>query len=250
MTNVNAIIVSAGKGHRFMNGKKKQFLPLAGKPVLAHTLDPFERCPLINAVVLVVGQEDLDFCLKEIVEKYQYRKISRLVPGGESRQESVKHGIDAVPEDVEIVVIHDGVRPFVTQQMIEESVRSAMRFKAVVLGLPVKDTIKTVTPEGKVLKTLDRGSLWQIQTPQAFQGRLIRDALNKAAEDGFLGTDDASLVERMGVGVHVLPGSYANIKITTPEDLMLATLLLQAKSPSEKEALLSKGERINQGEDE
>ena len=239
---VSAVIVSAGKGHRFMNGKKKQFLPLAGKPVLARTLDPFERCPLVNAVVLVVGQGDLGFCLKEIVEKYGYRKVSRVVPGGENRQESVKHGLDAVPEDVEIVVIHDGVRPFVTQEMIEGSVRSAMRFKAVVLGTPVKDTIKTVSPEGKVLKTLDRGSLWQIQTPQAFQAKLIRDALKKATEDGFMGTDDASLVERMGVEVHVLPGSYANIKITTPEDLMLASLLLQAESPSEKEkGCLSKG---------
>jgi 2-C-methyl-D-erythritol 4-phosphate cytidylyltransferase len=235
MTNVNAVIVSAGKGHRFMNGKKKQFLPLAGKPVLARTLDPFERCPLVNTVVLVVGQEDLGFCLREIVEKYGYRKVSRVVPGGESRQESVRHGMDAVPEDVEIVVIHDGVRPFVTQKMIEESIRSAMRFKAVVLGTPVKETIKTVNPEGKVLKTLDRGSLWQIQTPQVFHAKLIRDALNKATEDGFMGTDDASLVERLGVEVHVLPGDYTNIKITTPEDLLLASLLLQAKSPSEKE---------------
>jgi 2-C-methyl-D-erythritol 4-phosphate cytidylyltransferase len=235
MMKVNAVIVSAGKGHRFMDGKKKQFLPLAGKPVLARTLDPFERCPLVNAVVLVVGQEDLGFCLREIVEKYGYRKVSRVVPGGESRQESVRHGMDAVPEDVEIVVIHDGVRPFVTQKMIEESIRSAMRFKAVVLGTPVKETIKTVNPEGKVLKTLDRGSLWQIQTPQVFHAKLIRDALNKATEDGFMGTDDASLVERLGVEVHVLPGDYTNIKITTPEDLLLASLLLQAKSPSEKE---------------
>jgi 2-C-methyl-D-erythritol 4-phosphate cytidylyltransferase len=243
MMKVNAVIVSAGKGHRFMDGKKKQFLPLAGKPVLARTLDPFERCPLVNAVVLVVGQEDLGFCLREIVEKYGYRKVSRVVPGGESRQESVRHGMDAVPEDVEIVVIHDGVRPFVTQKMIEESIRSAMRFKAVVLGTPVKETIKTVNPEGKVLKTLDRGSLWQIQTPQVFHAKLIRDALNKATEDGFMGTDDASLVERLGVEVHVLPGDYTNIKITTPEDLLLASLLLQAKSPSEKEeGSLSKGE--------
>jgi 2-C-methyl-D-erythritol 4-phosphate cytidylyltransferase len=245
MMKANAVIVSAGKGHRFMDGKKKQFLPLAGKPILARTLDPFENCPLINAILLVVGQEDMDYCLKEIVEKYRYRKISRIVPGGKYRQESVKNGIDAIPEDVEIVVIHDAVRPFVTQGMIEESVRSAMRFQAVVLGMPVKETIKTVHPDGTVLKTLDRNSLWQIQTPQAFQTRLIRDALRKATEDGFQGTDDASLVERMGIEVHVLPGSYANIKITTPEDLMLATLLLQAKDPSEKEVLLSKGERID-----
>ena len=234
---VTAVIVSAGIGQRFMDGKKKQFLPLAGKPVLAHTLDPFERCPLVNAVVLVVGQEDMDFCLKEIVEKYQYKKISRIVPGGKTRQESVKNGVGAVPEDVEMVVIHDGVRPFVTREMIEESVRSAIRFQAVVVATPVKDTIKTVDAEGSIRETLDRNSLWQVQTPQTFRTRIIRDALRKAAEDGFLGTDDASLVERMGINVHVVQGSYANIKITTPEDLLLATFLLQANNP-------------NQGEDE
>jgi len=234
---VTAVIVSAGIGQRFMDGKKKQFLPLAGKPVLAHTLDPFERCPLVNAVVLVVGQEDMDFCLKEIVEKYQYKKISRIVPGGKTRQESVKNGVGAVPEDVEMVVIHDGVRPFVTGEMIEESVRSAIRFQAVVVATPVKDTIKTVDAGGSIRETLDRNSLWQVQTPQTFRTRIIRDALRKAAEDGFLGTDDASLVERMGINVHVVQGSYANIKITTPEDLLLATFLLQANNP-------------NQGEDE
>ncbi|MBP1708371.1 MAG: 2-C-methyl-D-erythritol 4-phosphate cytidylyltransferase [Deltaproteobacteria bacterium] len=234
---VTAVIVSAGIGQRFMDGKKKQFLPLAGKPVLAHTLDPFERCPLVNAVVLVVGQEDMDFCLKEIVEKYQYKKISRIVPGGKTRQESVKNGVGAVPEDVEMVVIHDGVRPFVTREMIEESVRSAIRFQAVVVATPVKDTIKTVDAGGSIRETLDRNSLWQVQTPQTFRTRIIRDALRKAAEDGFLGTDDASLVERMGINVHVVQGSYANIKITTPEDLLLATFLLQANNP-------------NQGEDE
>jgi 2-C-methyl-D-erythritol 4-phosphate cytidylyltransferase len=232
---VTAVIVSAGIGQRFMDGKKKQFLPLAGKPVLAHTLDPFERCPLVNAVVLVVGQEDMDFCLKEIVEKYQYKKISRIVPGGKTRQESVKNGVDAVPEDVEMVVIHDGVRPFVTGEMIEESVRSAIRFQAVVVATPVKDTIKTVDAEGSIRETLDRNSLWQVQTPQTFRTRIIREALRKAAEDRFLGTDDASLVERMGINVHVVQGSYANIKITTQEDLLLATFLLQANNPKQGE---------------
>lgn len=232
---VTAVIVSAGIGQRFMDGKKKQFLPLAGKPVLARTLDPFERCPLVNAVVLVVGQEDLEFCLKEIVEKYQYKKISRIVPGGKTRQESVRNGMDAVPEDVEMVVIHDGVRPFVTREMIEESVRSAIRFQAVVVATPVKDTIKTVDAGGSIRETLDRNFLWQVQTPQTFQTRIIRDALRKAAEDGFLGTDDASLVERMGVKVHVVQGSYANIKITTPEDLLLATFLLQTNNPDQGE---------------
>jgi len=226
----DAVIVSAGKGHRFMKGKKKQFYLLADKPILAHTLDKFENCPLIHSILLVVGQEDMDYCLKEIIEKYQYLKISQVVPGGKRRQESVKNGIDALPKDVDIVVIHDGVRPFVTEEMIEESIRSAVRFQAVVMAMPVKETIKMVQRDGTVLKTLDRESLWQIQTPQTFQVKLIKEAYHRATEDGFIATDDASLVERLGVKVHILPGSYTNIKITTAEDLMLANLLLQMQS--------------------
>jgi len=225
----DAVIVSAGKGHRFMEGMKKQFHLLAEKPILAHTLDKFETCPLIHSILLVVSQEDMDFCLKEIVEKYKYRKISQVVPGGKRRQESVKNGIDALPRDVDIVVIHDGVRPFVTREMIEESIQGAARFRAVVMAMPVKETIKMGRQDGTVLETLDRESLWQIQTPQTFQVNLIKEAHYKAANDGFVGTDDASLVERLGVNVHILPGSYTNIKITTPEDLMLANLFLQTK---------------------
>jgi 2-C-methyl-D-erythritol 4-phosphate cytidylyltransferase len=226
----DTIIVSAGKGHRFMKGKKKQFYLLADKPILAHTLDKFENCPLIHSILLVVGQEDMDYCLKEIIEKYQYRKISQIVPGGKRRQESVKNGIDFLSKETDIVVIHDGVRPFVTKEMIEESIRSAVKFQAVVMAMPVKETVKMVQRDGTVLKTLDRDSLWQIQTPQTFQVNVIKEAHYRAMEDGFIGTDDASLVERLGVKVRILPGSYTNIKITTPEDLMLAHLILQMQS--------------------
>ncbi len=225
----DAIIVAAGKGQRFTEGKKKQFLPLSDKPILVHTLDKFEACPLIRSVLLVVAREDEAYCLKEIVEKYGYRKISHLVPGGKERQESVKHGMDAVPRDADIVVIHDGVRPFVTREMIEQSIQTAIRVQAVVFAVPVKDTIKVAGPDGTILRTLDRESLWHIQTPQAFRASVFREALQKAVEEGFTGTDDASLVERMGFKVHLLPGSYTNIKITTPEDMTLATLFLQRK---------------------
>jgi len=220
------VIVSAGKGHRFMEGRKKQFHFLAGKPILAHTLDKFETCPLIRSILLVVGQEDMDFCMKEVIEKYQFKKISQIVPGGKRRQESVKNGIDALPKDTEIVTIHDGVRPFVTKAMIEDSIHSALRYGAVVFAMPVKDTIKMSNPDGTVLKTLDRESLWQVQTPQTFQVNIIKEAYYRAKEDGVIGTDDASLVERTGVKVHILPGSYTNIKITTPEDLLLANLFV------------------------
>jgi 2-C-methyl-D-erythritol 4-phosphate cytidylyltransferase len=230
----DAIIVSAGKGQRFMEGKKKQFYLLADKPILAHTLDQFETCPLIRSALLVVSEEDMDYTLKEIVEKYKYRKIAQIVPGGKRRQDSVKNGIDALAKSVDIVMIHDGVRPFVTRAMIEDSIHSAERFGAVVIAMPVKDTIKMSNPDGTVLKTLDRESLWQTQTPQTFQAKVIREAYTKAAKDGFAGTDDASLVERLGVKVHILPGSYTNIKITTPEDLILGRLFLKMKAQTKQ----------------
>jgi len=226
----DAIIVSAGKGQRFMEGRKKQFFLLADKPILTHTLDKFENCPLIDSILLVVGQEDMDYCLKEIIEKNRYRKISQIVPGGKRRQDSVKNGMDALSRDANIVVIHDGVRPFVTRGMIEDSIHSAQRFGAVVLAIPVKETIKMANADGTVLKTLDRESLWQIQTPQTFQAHVIKEAYQKATENGFVGTDDASLVERLGMKVHILPGSYTNIKITTPEDLILANLFLRMRA--------------------
>jgi 2-C-methyl-D-erythritol 4-phosphate cytidylyltransferase len=230
----DAVIVSAGKGHRFIEGKsirpdhgKKQFHLLEGKPILAHTLEKFEACPLIRSIFLVVGQEDMDYCMKEVIEKYEFQKVSQIVPGGKRRQESVKNGIDALPKDADIVAIHDGVRPFITRTMIEDSIHSAVRDGAVVFAMPVKETIKMSHPDGTVLKTLDRESLWQIQTPQTFQVNIIKEAYYRATEDGFIGTDDASLVERIGIKVHILPGSYTNIKITTPEDLLLANLFLK-----------------------
>jgi 2-C-methyl-D-erythritol 4-phosphate cytidylyltransferase len=250
---VDAVIVSAGRGLRFMEGKstgagtgwnggrtdivvpapdrgKKQFHLLEGKPILAYTLDKFETCPLIRSILLVVGQEDMDYCLKEVVEKFGFKKVSQIVPGGKRRQESVKNGIDALSKDVEIVAIHDGVRPFVTKAMIEDSIQNAARYGAVVLAMPVKETIKMSNPDGTVLKTLDRESLWQIQTPQTFKIKIIKEAYYQATKDAFAATDDASLVERLGVPVHILPGSYANIKITTPEDLLLANLFLKTDS--------------------
>jgi 2-C-methyl-D-erythritol 4-phosphate cytidylyltransferase len=230
----SAIIVSAGKGQRLMEGRKKQFLSLGGKPILCHTLDKFEACSMVHSVILVVSQEDMDYCLKEIVERHRYRKVSQIVGGGKRRQDSVKNGIDALSSNVDIVVIHDGVRPFITCEMIEKSIQSALEVGASVVAVPVKETIKIGGTGSMVLKTLERDALWQVQTPQAFHTSVIKKAYQEAIKDGFIGTDDASLVERLGGKVHLLPGSYSNIKITTPEDLMLARLLLETRiSPEE-----------------
>ncbi len=224
-----AIIVSAGKSLRFPGEKKKQFLSLAGKPVLCHTLDRFHACSSIDLIELIVSPEDREYCLKEIVEPRGYTKISGVVDGGEQRQDSVGHGIDALPPEVDMVVIHDGVRPFVTPEMIDASIEGARKFKAAVIAVPVKETIKRSAPDRFVLETLDRESLWQIQTPQTFRAEVIRRAFRKAIEDHFVATDDAALVERIGIKVYILPGSYSNIKITTPEDLALAHRILQAE---------------------
>jgi 2-C-methyl-D-erythritol 4-phosphate cytidylyltransferase len=232
--NAYAVVVSAGKGLRFMEGKKKQFHILGGRPILVHTLEKFEACPLIHSILLVVGQEDMDYCLKEVIEQHKFQKVSQIVPGGRRRQESVKNGIDALPKDADIVAIHDGVRPFITRAMIEDSIHSAVRNGAVVLAMPVKETIKVSNPDGTVLKTLDREFLWQIQTPQTFQVNIIKEAYYRATEDGFIGTDDASLVERIGQKVHILPGSYTNIKITTPEDLLLANLFFKMNTSTKE----------------
>ena len=233
-----AVIVAAGKGRRFMEERKKQFLPLAGKPILVHTIDKFEACPLIRSIHLVVGPEDVDYCSREIVERYHYRKVSHILPGGPQRQDSVKNGMTGLSEG--IVVIHDGVRPFVTRQMIEESIHATIRFQAVVFAVPPKDTLKMARPDGTVLETLDRESIWQIQTPQTFQTEVMQEALRRATEDRFIGTDDASLVERLGVKVHILPGTYSNIKITTREDLLLAHLLIQERGLADHQVTLTK----------
>ncbi len=234
MIKSDAIIVSAGKGQRLKAGIKKPFISLGGKPILSHTLAPFERCPLIRSILVVVGEEDLEYCLKEVVEPYHYQKVLKIIPGGKRRQDSVKKGIEALPEDTEIIVVHDGVRPFVTQKMIEASIQEADRSGAAVVAVPVKDTIKMATSDGIVLQTLERDTLWQAQTPQAFQASILRKAYSNALFKEMSVSDDATLVERLGIKVRLLPGSYSNIKITTQEDLILAHFLLEMESQSKK----------------
>lgn len=230
MIKSDAIIVSAGKGHRLKGEIKKQFLPLGGKPILTHTLAPFEQSPLVRSILVVVGEEDFEYCLKEVIEPYHFQKVIKIISGGKRRQDSVKKGIDALPEDTEIIVIHDGVRPFVTREMIEASIQEAIHSGAAVVAVPVKETIKMATSDGMVLQTLERSSLWQAQTPQAFQAPLLRKAYSSSALEEISAPDDATLVERLGIKVRLLLGSYSNIKITTPEDLMLAQLLLKMES--------------------
>jgi 2-C-methyl-D-erythritol 4-phosphate cytidylyltransferase/2-C-methyl-D-erythritol 2,4-cyclodiphosphate synthase len=219
---VTAIIPAAGAGRRF--GGPKQFLSLAGRPILAHTLDAFETCDRVDAVIVVAPPEDLDRCSRDIVQGYGFGKVTSIVPGGPDRRDSVRNGLYAANPSTDVVVIHDAVRPFVSPALITSSIERCRETGAVVVAVPVKETVK-VCRDGRVLETPLRETLWSVQTPQTFRYGLILEAHKRALTEGWSVTDDAMLVERIGQEVVVVEGSYDNIKITTPEDLSIAEAL-------------------------
>ncbi len=220
-----ALIPAAGRGRRMGAGRPKAFLPLNGAPLLAHTLRKFEDCPSVTEILPLVPEEEVGFC-SELVRNSGFQKISRVLPGGPERQDSVYIGLQAASA-ADFVLIHDGARPFISAALIEKLLSEAERWGAVVAALPVGDTLKEVSEAGEIVRTLDRSRFWVMQTPQCFRYDLIAQAHARARKEGFLGTDDAALVERLGVPVRVFPGSRLNIKITTPEDLLLAEALLK-----------------------
>ena len=226
--NVTAIIVAAGKSKRIQDRLPKQFMEIGGKPVLSHTLEIFEKCEEIDEILLVISEDWLSYCSTEVVDKYGFEKIKKVISGGERRQDSVYKGLLAVPNNTSIVVIHDGVRPLVRASKITESINMCKECKAVILAVPIKETVKRIEG-GSVHTTLKRERLWIAQTPQTFDYKILLDAFEKAKADGFVGTDDASLVERMGIEVKIIEGDYDNIKITTPEDLILAEEYLKKR---------------------
>jgi 2-C-methyl-D-erythritol 4-phosphate cytidylyltransferase len=226
MTTV-AIIPAGGSGRRMQGRPSKQYLSVDGKPILAFTLNVFQLSPDIGEIVLVVPEEDIPMVRQMIVEPHRISKVRHVLAGGEQRQDSVRNGLAVVGNDVEIVLIHDAVRPFVSGDLIHVVVKETEKYGAVTVGMPVKDTIKRVDRNGEILETLDRKVLWMTQTPQAFKRSLIQEAYRKADEDQFYGTDDASLVERMGFRVKMIAASYENIKITTPIDLHMAEVLIE-----------------------
>lgn len=225
--NVIALIPAAGAGKRMGGDRNKQYLEIGGKPILAHTLEVFEGIEAISEVYLIVPEEDCAYCC-DLVDGIRFTKPIRIISGGKERQDSVKNGIDAI-YNCDIVMVHDGVRPFVTEDIINRSVEETVRCGATVVAVPAKDTIKSVDEEGNIIETLERKKLWQVQTPQTFKYEIIKEAFDKAYKDGFYGTDDASLVERMGHKVRIIEGSYQNIKITTPEDMIIAEAILKSR---------------------
>ncbi len=225
---VAAIIPAAGLGVRMKTGTPKPYLLLHDKPLLAHTLRAFEISPEVSQVAVVVHPEDLDHCQTQVIDPFQFKKVLRLIPGGKERQDSVYQGLKVLrqKEDLEIVLVHDGVRPFISPDHIRQVIQAARRSGAAVLGLPATDTLKRLNPKREVVETINRQEIWHIQTPQAFHPDLLWRAFVSAYSRNFYGTDEAMLVEQLPHPVVVIPGSPFNLKITTPEDLRLAEALL------------------------
>ena len=217
-----AVVLAAGKGKLMHSAVQKQFLMLWGKPVIFYYLEQFEQCPFITEIVLVTGEEEIDYCRKEIVEKFDFQKVKKIVAGGAERFLSVYNGLKACTCD--FVYIHDGARPFVDQAILERTREDVKRYGACVAGMPVKDTIKISDGDGYADVTPPRSRVWMVQTPQVFAYSCIKDAYDKLIADGRMDvTDDAMVLECMtGQKTKLTLGSYENIKITTPEDLEIA----------------------------
>jgi 2-C-methyl-D-erythritol 4-phosphate cytidylyltransferase len=220
---VAAIIVAGGKGKRMDSEIPKQYMVIAGKTILDTTLYKFEKSNEVDEIILVVNKEDLDYVKDEITPFYN--KISYVVPGGRTRVESVYQGLKKVKNNCDIVLIHDGVRPFVSYNLINTCIENAINYKACIPVIDVVDTIKEVSEDGIVTKTLDRKKIKAVQTPQAFDFSILRDCYEKAMTEDAEFTDDASIVEYYGYKVKTIEGLYKNIKITTPLDLRLAEII-------------------------
>lgn len=226
-----AVVLSAGRGKRMGSAVQKQYLLIKGKPVIYYSLRTFQECPFIDEIVLVTGKEDREYCRTEIVEKYHFSKVSRIVSGGAERYHSVYNGLQAV-WDCKTVYIHDGARPFIDGEILRRAQDAVKTYGACVVGMPVKDTIKISDDQGFSDSTPERSRVWQVQTPQVFDFSLVKEAYEKLMEElrndpELSVTDDAMVVERESeVRVKLVEGSYTNIKITTPEDLKLAEAFL------------------------
>ncbi len=223
------IIVAAGKSRRMNPTVSKQFIFIGGKPILAYTIDAFEKSSLIDKIVLVINEAEIEKCKKIIVNKYNYKKLMKIVSGGKERQNSVFNGLKVLPSETNLVAIHDGARFLITPDIIDRAVRGAYDSNGVIVAMPIQDTIKETNSNKIISKTFNRDRLWAAQTPQVFPYSIIMKAHEKAREDNFLGTDDASLVERLGYEVDIVRGSVENIKITTNFDLILAEIILNKR---------------------
>lgn len=231
MNKITAIVLAAGSGSRMKSKTKKQFMEIKGKPVIWYSLFEFEKSR-VDEIILVTGKEDIDYCKKEIVEKYNLKKIKNVVAGGSERYESVYNGLKEVTGN--IVLIHDGARPLINNEIIERSIEGTIKSDACVVGVPVKDTIKRANKEGYIIDIPNRSELWITQTPQSYKTDLVKMAYKKMKEELEKGnttlniTDDAMVVEEFTTNqVRFVQGDYKNIKVTTPEDIDIAELFIE-----------------------
>ena len=223
-----AIVLAAGQGKRMHSKIQKQFLEIQGYPVLYYSLHCFQESPLIQDIILVTGEEMISYCEQEIVKKYGFSKVRKVTAGGKERYDSVYAGLLCC-QDTDYVYIHDGARPFITEEMVQRGYEAVKRNNACVMGMPSKDTVKLADSSGYVKETPDRKIVWNIQTPQIFSYDLIRGAYESIRKKDMTGvTDDAMVVEQeTGTKILLVEGSYQNIKITTPEDLAIAEAFLR-----------------------
>ncbi len=224
---VSVIVAAAGMSNRMGSKINKQFIDIDNKPILVHTLNKFEESPFIDEIILIAKEEEVEYCRKEIVKKYNFKKIKKIIKGGRERQDSIYNGILALDERCNIVLTHDGARPFVRKENIEDGIKGVIEYGSCVVGVPVKDTIKVVDQSDNVHHTPKRSMLWAAQTPQCFWKTILQKGYEYAIDEGIVATDDSSLVEKAGYKVKMIMGNYDNIKITTPEDLIIAESLLQ-----------------------
>ncbi len=229
---VIALIVAAGKGLRMQSTLKKQYMVLAGLPVLTRTLKAFDSFSLVDEIILVLPETDMDFCRDTLVEPFGFKTPIHIVAGGATRQDSVSNGLSKIAEisdrhEETLVLIHDGVRPFVQPSLVEACVERAISSGACIPAIPVSDTVKEVLSGDIISKTLDRNLLYRAQTPQVFRLDLVLSAYSQAKKHGFLATDEASVLENAGIPVFIVPGSFFNIKLTTQDDLVMARFLLK-----------------------
>ncbi len=223
---IAAVIVAAGKGRRFRKNIKKQYYPIKGKQIIVWTINAFDRNNRIDEIIIVVEKRDKEYFFKEILERFHFSKNIRLAEGGPMRQDSVYNGIKSISEDIDIVMVHDGVRPFVSDEIINKVIDESIKEGAVITAVKQNDTA-IYAKGGYIEEFIDREFVYRVQTPQAFRREMIIRGFEKAYEDGFYGTDESSLIVRMGKKVKIVEGSLDNIKITSQEDLNIADKILK-----------------------
>ena len=227
---VVAVVPAAGLGTRMGGTARKQYRTLGGFPLLALSLQVLQRIESIREIILSVPQQDRDYCWSEIVNPFALSKVTQIVAGGARRQDSVRNGLMAITDPPDLVLVHDGVRPFLQSDFVEQSISCAADTGAAVVAMPIHDTVKRVDSRRIIQETLNREGLWQIQTPQVFRYDWLLKGHQRAQQENWEVTDDAALIERIGYPVSVVEGSCFNIKITRPDDLIFGEAILNRAS--------------------